>query len=82
MIPGFLLQEGSIAVLRSLLQTGITISSTFSYYSVEKESVDCDEAKRILELLHIPLTLYSIPFIADELMDSELKTEIIQHNNA
>lgn len=55
---------------------------TFSYFSAEKESPDCDAAKKISEHFNIPWTLYHIPSDATELADYDIKREIILHNNS
>lgn len=55
---------------------------TFSYYSAEKESIDCTAAQKIAEAFHIPWTLYRIPAEAEQLPDYEVKKEIIMHNNS
>lgn len=55
---------------------------TFSYFSAEKESIDCKAAQKISERFHVPWTLYKIPDDSSELPDYEIKTEIIHHNNA
>ncbi len=55
---------------------------TFSYFSAEKESIDCQAAEKISNSFHVPWTLYEIPTDSNQLPDYDLKTEIIQHNNA
>lgn len=55
---------------------------TFSYYSAEKESIDCDAAKKISEHFNVPWTLYEIPEDEAELDRFAEKAEIIKHNNA
>lgn len=54
---------------------------TFSYYSAEKESIDCDAAKKISEHFNVPWTLYKIPEDESELDRFAEKAEIIKHNN-
>lgn len=54
---------------------------TFSYFSAEKESIDCDAAKKISEHFNVPWTLYEIPDNETELDRFAEKAEIIKHNN-
>ena len=54
----------------------------FSYYSAKKESIDCEAAEKIAAHFNVPWTLYKIPSNSDSLTDYQIKTEIIQHNNA
>lgn len=54
---------------------------TFSYCSAEKETIDCEAAKKIAEHFNIPWTLYQIPDNSDELKDYDEKVAIIRHNN-
>lgn len=55
---------------------------TFSYLSVEKESIDCEAAKKISEEFDVPWECYHIPTDSSVLADYEIKREIILHNNA
>lgn len=54
----------------------------FSYYSAEKEAVDCDAAKRIADRFQVPWTLYRIPEDPLQLPDHAIKHKIIMHNNS
>ena len=54
---------------------------TFSYCSAEKESIDCEAAKKISEHFNVPWTLYEIPEAKEELERFEEKAAIIKHNN-
>lgn len=55
---------------------------TFSYYSAEKEAIDCEAAKKIAEHFRVPWTLYHIPENTGELKDYETKYHILMHNNS
>lgn len=55
---------------------------TFSYYSAEKESIDCDAAQKIATKFEVPWTLYKIPKDSSTLSDYDIKREIIMHNNS
>lgn len=55
---------------------------TFSYLSAEKETIDCEAAKKISANFAVPWECYHIPTSPDELVDYEIKREIILHNNA
>lgn len=54
---------------------------TFSYFSAEKESIDCDAAKVISEHFNVPWTKYDIPNNNAEIDRFEEKRAIIEHNN-
>ena len=54
---------------------------TFSYCSAEKETIDCDAAKKISEHFGIPWTLYQIPKEDQEIDRFEVKKKIIDHND-
>ena len=55
--------------------------TTFSYCSAEKETIDCDAAKKISAAFNVPWKLYSIPDSNDELDRFDEKVAIIIHNN-
>ena len=54
---------------------------TFSFYSVKKETIDCDAAKKIAERFKVLWTYYEIPQDPDQLDRYAEKVEIIRHNN-
>ena len=54
---------------------------TFSYFSAEKESIDCDAAKAISEHFNVPWTKYDIPSDNSDIDRFEEKRAIIEHNN-
>ncbi len=54
---------------------------TFSYYSAEKESIDCDAAKIISKKFGVTWLLYNIPNSNQEIERFNEKREIIKHNN-
>lgn len=54
---------------------------TFSYLSAHKETIDVDAAKKIAERFKTKHTVYLIPEDSSELIDFELKKEIIEHNS-
>lgn len=55
---------------------------TFSYLSAEKESIDCEAARKISAEFDVPWECYHIPTDSSVLADYEIKREIILHNNA
>lgn len=55
---------------------------TFSYFSAEKESIDCEAAEKIAGHFKVPWVKYTIPESHEGLPQYEAKTAIIRHNNA
>ena len=55
---------------------------TFSYCSAEKESIDCDAAKKISNKFNVPWTLYNIPNDNRQIDRFDEKKQIIRHNNS
>ncbi len=55
--------------------------TAFSYCSAQKETIDCDAAKKISERFNVPWTLYQVPDSAQSLNDYDIKVAIIKHNN-
>lgn len=54
----------------------------FSYYSAEKEMIDCEAAKKIAAKFNVPWKLFEIPQDASQLKDYDIKHEILMHNNS
>ncbi len=54
----------------------------FSYLSADKESIDCEAAKRIAAEFAVPWECYRIPTDPASLADYDIKRMIILHNNA
>lgn len=54
---------------------------TFSYCSAEKETIDCDAAKKISEHFNVPWTLYHVTENPDELDRYAERAAIIEHSD-
>ncbi len=54
---------------------------TFSYCSAEKETIDCEAAKKIAAHFDVPWTLYQVPDADGEIDRFDVKKRIIDHND-
>ncbi|MBE6769130.1 MAG: hypothetical protein E7548_00045 [Ruminococcaceae bacterium] len=55
---------------------------TFSYFSAEKESIDCEAAKKISQHFGVDWKQFNIPSENADIERFEIKKAIIDHNNA